>query len=712
MDISPRIELLPAGGMETGVYGIRRERENRMYYLNSLLALITDHPALAYGAIFLISLSESLALVGLIVPGTMIMFGVGAIVATGSLGLKPVLLLAAAGAVAGDGISYWLGRHYQEELRRIWPFSRYPGMLKRGEAFFLCHGGKSVLFGRFVGPVRPVIPVVAGMLGMGPLHFSIVNVLSAIGWAFVYILPGVFFGTSLVVAGAVSTRLAILIFLVLATSWVFVWLVRKLVLLVGYRGPIWLAALRDWIAADTPAHGVVFSARRLLAYLFLGQQREILLLGFLVLMLFVAGWGFLGVLQDVLAKDPLVLADLAVYHFFQSLRTPLADRIFVAVTELGDSFVNICLSGAVLLVLLGKRCYRTAGFWAVTVLGGLVGVQLLKWLIHLPRPVALYHAASAYGFPSGHTAMSVILYGFLAILLARGLSGTLRWGFFVAVLLISLIIAISRLYLGAHWLSDVLGGFFMGMSWAALLGIAYLKNSDEALPRRWLGLVTVLVIVVAGGWHVSRHHEKDLAFYAPRHNFQSMPLARWWANGWRELPVWRIDMAGEREQPLTIQWAGSIDELARYLSTQGWRCPPALNLKSFLEMLSPDTPVEKLPVLPRLHDGRIDRLSLVRKADGQQWVLRLWPTDVKTSNDTPLFVGTIEVQTKRHLAGLITLTRDTGEYDRPLEALKPMLHERFAMKSVSRTNDKLQVDHENRRLHWGGRVLLVRERVE
>ena len=68
---------------------------------------------------------------------------------------------------------------------------------------------------RFVGPVRPIIPVVAGMLGMRPLHFGVVNVLSAIGWAFVYILPGVFFGTSLAMAGAVSTRLAVLIFILI-----------------------------------------------------------------------------------------------------------------------------------------------------------------------------------------------------------------------------------------------------------------------------------------------------------------------------------------------------------------------------------------------------------------------------------------------------------------------------------------------------------------
>ncbi len=160
--------------------------------MNTILAFIAQHSGMAYGAIFLVSFSESLALVGLLMPGTVIMFGVGAVVATGSLGLSPVLLLAMAGAVAGDGVSYWLGHRYKERLVNLWPFSRYPEMLNKGEAFFHRHGGKSILFGRFVGPGRPVIPVVAGMLGMGPAHFAVVNVLSAVGWALVYILPGVF----------------------------------------------------------------------------------------------------------------------------------------------------------------------------------------------------------------------------------------------------------------------------------------------------------------------------------------------------------------------------------------------------------------------------------------------------------------------------------------------------------------------------------------
>lgn len=656
----------------------------------------------------MISLSESLALVGLIVPGTVIMFGVGAVVATGSLGLTPVLLLAAAGAVAGDGISYWLGHHYQEELRRIWPFSRYPGMLKNGEAFFNRHGGKSVLFGRFVGPVRPVIPVVAGMLGMGPLHFSVVNVLSAIGWALVYILPGVFFGTSLAVAGAVSTRLAIFIFLFISAMWAFTWLSRKLVLLVGHRGPIWLAAVKEWAAAERPAHGMAFPVKRFLSCLLLRQQGQEWFFGFLVLTLLMAGWGFLGVLQDVLAKDPLVVVDQAVYHFFQSLRTPWADNIFVAVTELGDSFVNISLACAVLLVLLFKRCYRAVGFWTLTAIGGLLGVQLLKWAIHLPRPVAIYHGFSAYGFPSGHTTMSVVLYGFLAILLAWKLSGGWRLGLFSSVVLISFIIGLSRLYLGAHWLSDVIGGYFIGMSWAALMGMSYLKGVDKPVPRRLLGLTVVLVFVIAGGWHVTKRHEKDLAFYAPRHNEKIITLSSWQTDGWRDLPSWRIDMEGEAEQPLTIQWAGSPTELTRFLMGKGWQRPLSLSLKSFFGMFSPDTPVEQLPVLPRLHEGRTERLCFVRMDQDRRLVLRLWSTDVRIEgNDTALCIGTIEEQRPRGLAGLITMARDTGEYDRPLNLLEKTLDEAFALRLVRRTNRDIRIDHERQWLRWRSEVLLI-----
>jgi len=676
-------------------------------YLNILLAFISHHAALAYVAVFLISLSESLALVGLLVPGTVIMFGVGALVATGTLRLTPVLLLAMTGAVTGDGISYWLGHHYKERLVTIWPFSRYPEMLKIGETFFLRHGGKSVLFGRFVGPVRPVIPLVAGMMGMKPLHFSAVNVLSAVGWALAYILPGIFFGTSLAMAGAVSTRLAVVVFLLVAGGWGFIWICRRIIFLITKHGPGWLLALYRWSTSESPANVFVSFVKRCVRFLLFHGQGEEWLIAILAVTLFIAGWGFLGILQDVLARDPLVIADQAVYNFFQSLRTIWFDNFFVTITEFGDSFVNVWLTGAVLVVLLARRCYRTALFWALTALGGLLGVQLLKSVIHLPRPIELYHGASMYGFPSSHTAMSVILYGFIAILLARRLSGRWRWGLFSVVLLISFVIGFSRLYLGAHWLSDVLGGYFIGMSWTAFMGIICLKGGDEMIPRRLLALTVAVVLLVAGSWHAVQRHADDLVFYSPQNEEKTTSLAAWQAGGWQELPAWRIDMEGEPEQPLTVQWAGSIDDLARVLEKHGWQQPLPLNLKKFLGIFSMDTPLAQLPLLPRLHDGRAEDLLLVRIVEGRRLVLRLWPSDVISGeSSSPLVVGTLEEQRAGELAHLIAVARDTGNYERPLLEFEQTLRKLGTTKLLFRTRHDLPAGSNPSGRQWRGEVLL------
>lgn len=679
--------------------------------LSHILEIIANHTHIAYLLIFLISLSESLAFVGLLVPGTVLMFGVGAVVATGSLSLTPTLILATAGAIAGDGISYWLGHYYQQRLKRLWPFNRHPQMLSRGETFFLRHGGKSVLFGRFVGPVRPVIPIVSGMLGMRPVRFTLVNVLSAIGWAFAYILPGLFFGTSLALAGEVSARLSVLVLLTVGTIWLFAWLCRKLVRLGEYLGPSWLGSLQDWIASDTPSQGVR-ALKRILSFFFLRQKGEEFLLVFLVVILFLTGWGFLGIVEDVVTKDPLVRADRAVYYFFQSLRNALADHIFVAITELGDWLVNSFVAGAVLLTLLFRRCYRTSGYWAGTLIGGACLVRLLKWILHLPRPVALYHGISVFGFPSGHVTMSLILYGFLAFLMAKHLRKGLRVGLFVGAFLVSFVIAFSRLYLGPHWLSDVLGGFLLALAWTAFAGIAYLKGRPEIIPGRLLGIVTLIVFFTAGGWHVADRHRKDLAFYAPHRTVEVMGQQAWWEKGWENLPAWRIDLEGEREQPLTIQWASDPENLSRYLVSKGWQSPPALNLKTFLSMLTRETPLQNLPLLPHLHDGRFEKILLVRETGNERWVFRLWPTDVQFKEKrTSLWVGTVENQVKLQLAGMITVAKDKGNYLEPVNYLSQTLKEKYTLRETYRKDDAIREYRETDSLIWDGRVLLVMEAI-
>lgn len=245
-------------------------------------------------------------------PGAAGMVAAGAFVALGALEFWPTPLAAVTGAIAGDGISYWLGHHYRDRLHSVWPFRSHARWLSRGENFFYCHGAKSVLFGRFVGPARPIIPVVAGMLGMRPALFYAVNVLSALAWAPAYRLPGMAFGASLALAGAVAARLALLLVLLVASAWLLLGLVRWDFRVLSPRAGRIAQRILVW-GADHPRlnslFGDVLDPSR-------PEARALLLIG--------ATWLFLGILEDVVTGDPLVRADQGVYQLLQGLRTPWA----------------------------------------------------------------------------------------------------------------------------------------------------------------------------------------------------------------------------------------------------------------------------------------------------------------------------------------------------------------------------------------------------
>jgi membrane protein DedA with SNARE-associated domain len=125
--------------------------------ISDITAFISAHPYLAYGAVFLLALSEAVPVVGAIVPGSALIIGISALVPQGILSVWPLQLSAILGAIAGDGFSYWLGHRYHEEILRRWPLNRHPELIARSEAFFHRHGAKSVFLGRFTPVVRAFI---------------------------------------------------------------------------------------------------------------------------------------------------------------------------------------------------------------------------------------------------------------------------------------------------------------------------------------------------------------------------------------------------------------------------------------------------------------------------------------------------------------------------------------------------------------------------
>lgn len=638
---------------------------------SGLIAWVARHPEWAYAVIFLAAFTESLAVVGLFVPGALIMFGVGAIVAVGSLDLWATLAWAAAGAISGDASSYWLGRHYRDELRNRWPFSRYPKLLEKGTAFFHRHGGMSIFLGRFVGPVRPVIPTVAGMLGMTPARFYAANILSALGWAPTYILPGVVFGASLGLAGAVATRLALILVLLLILAWSSIWIVSRSVIWLQPRAEYGLGQLQAWAGRALPAR--TWSLRGMVASLLDPGRPESRALLVFAAALIAAAWMFFGIIEDVLTGDPLVVVDKTVYHLLQGLRTPLGDSVMISLTELGDAAVTLPVVTAVLLWLAWKRAWRSVAYWLAAASFGAALTVILKAGFGLPRPLPLYDGTVAFGFPSGHAAMSIVIFGFLAVLSARELSLRGQLVVYSVMAMLAGLIAFSRLYLGAHWLSDVLGGLSFGVAWVALLGIAYWRRPAPAVSARGLLAVAAIALIVGAGVHATTQRDADIARYAVHRPTTLIAQQDWWNRSWQTLPAWRIDIEGEYEQPLTVQWAGSIEFLRARLMAQGWRDAVPLTGKSLLLWLDTRRPAMQLPLLPHVHDGRHETLALIYPLKGkpdQRLVLRLWPTEkMLQAPRTPIWVGTVAEESISRPLAWFNLPQDGQDFNVPRRVL-------------------------------------------
>jgi membrane protein DedA with SNARE-associated domain len=159
-------------------------------YLEQFLQGISDNFWLSLVFIFLVCIGEAVFIVGLLVPSLPILLLTGGLIAQGALPFWPIFFAAALGAIIGDAISYYVGWLLKDRIKTIWPFTRYVGLIEKGEVFFARHGGKAIFIGRFITGVKAVIPGVAGMMGMPYRYFTLINVISAFVWAAAHILPG------------------------------------------------------------------------------------------------------------------------------------------------------------------------------------------------------------------------------------------------------------------------------------------------------------------------------------------------------------------------------------------------------------------------------------------------------------------------------------------------------------------------------------------
>ena len=623
------------------------------------------HPDWTELIIFLLSLTESLAVIGTFIPGTTAMFFAGALIGAGVLDPGLTFTCAIAGAVAGDGASFWIGHRYKEQVVNMWPFRVHRELLEKGQGFVARHGGKSILFARFAGPIRAIVPVVVGMFGISPLRFYTVNILSALAWSIVHILPGIVFGASLQLAGEISIRLVILVILLAAFFWFGFWLVRTL--LSGLLP--WIGRVRSRALAWAGQHNNLPAG--MLIRILSPEEPESGVLLLMAALLLLGTWVFLGVVQDLLSKDPLIRVDVNVEHVLQGLRIPWMDGIMVGVSALGSVYVLIPVVVVVALWLGFQRQWRTFYYWLAAAGFSQGIILLIKEMLGRERPINWYTGWEQYSFPSGHATNSAVIYGFLVFLIARQSSSLMRRILVTVTAMLVFLIAFSRLYLGAHWLSDVIGGVSLGLAWVAMLSLAYTYHHPPRLPtKNLLGVTLVTMLLASGGQWFYRIGEG-----VGHHGMQSVPeimgFSAWQQGGWQALPAYRVDFASEPEEPFTLQWAGSRRSITRELVMAGWKPPPGASwAHRFLVWLIPQVPAMNLPVLPRLNGGVMPAIQFIHASTqpDRREVLRLWPSGYVISFDglhrEPLWLGEVSCEKMSRLLSMMTLIRTEKGADR------------------------------------------------
>lgn len=157
-------------------------------YVHDVIGFVRAHQSLAAPIAFVLAFGESLAFVSLFVPAWGILVAIGALLGPGGFWL--VWLAGGLGAALGDWLSYWIGFRFKDQVASVWPLSRYPDMLPRGEAFVEKWGIPGIFIGRFFGPLRATVPLAAGIFEMPFWRFQLANFSSALAWCAVLLLFG------------------------------------------------------------------------------------------------------------------------------------------------------------------------------------------------------------------------------------------------------------------------------------------------------------------------------------------------------------------------------------------------------------------------------------------------------------------------------------------------------------------------------------------
>ena len=454
-----------------------------------------------YALVGLLAFLETGAFVGLVAPGETTVIVGGVIAGQGEIELLPLIGLVWACCVLGDTTSFFIGRRMGRDfLVRHGPKVKIDeDRLRQVESYFDRHGGKTILIGRFIGLVRALAPFIAGSSGLSYRRFVPFSIIGCGIWATLFSVLGFVFYRSFDMVAETAGKATLAFGLAVAVIVGVVWVVRRLrreeerrrleewIDRQGERrliGPVFRALHPLWERLVRPAWGLAAPPARFI--------RQRVTPGYLGLELTtaaaIAGVGaYVATLYTVLITggSDTTPADRELLDLADELYNAAAVDVAKVVTDLG-AFVTVgtLVVGVAVMLAAQRRFIELATLVTGTVLI-YVGVQLMKAGVDRPRPEDSLIETEGSSFPSGHAAYATLWIA-VAVVVARAAPGIVsRTALVGAGVAIAAVVGLSRIYLRAHYWSDVAAGWALG---AAVLGacavtalvVAYFRNNPVA----------------------------------------------------------------------------------------------------------------------------------------------------------------------------------------------------------------------------------------
>lgn len=676
------------------------------HFFKGVIEYLHQNPGMGGVLAFIISFSESLPIIGTIVPGSITMTAIGTLIGASILPATSTLSLAVLGAFCGDFVGYAIGYYYQESIRKLWPISRYPHWLEKGEGFVARHGGKSILIGRFVGPARSAVPMVAGILRMHWLRFVFAAIPSAILWAFIYITPGILLGAlSLEIPASKTTEFVLVGLGVIIAVWLIFWAIqyffRQIIGFINRK----IDQLWAWLNKHHSSEWFI----KIITNRDSPNDHYQLTLSLLSLLFFIL---FIIIFANVIHKTSLTALNNPIFHLLQSIRTPKINALMVALTTIAEPKILVVMAFFAVFLLAVTRQWRACcHLLALTLLvAGTVAV-FKDYLFYSPRPTGIFMIESSSSFPSGHTALGLAYLGFFAYWLTQSIG--YRWLVYLLVSILITLIAFSRIYLGAHWFTDILASICLGLGFLLAVIISYRRFRQTAKLKQlkfWPSLLLIFLITVPL-WTLAlaKNFHKEKIDSAPYFAIKTISLEQWWNNSTQNLPIYRNNRFGKPLRPFNLQWLGQLEAIQQFLSDHGWT--PLQNqhtLKFALQRFASKDPIYHMPFLSQLHLYQKPRLVMIKQiADNQILVIRLWDSAVKIAgDDRPLYIGSLYLQ--------FPPPRLISFHRRELVSFQDPQNLQKLLGEITKLDHKIVVipkEYQPKQiqdLEWGGEILLIR----